>query len=65
MSILTYHGKTKQCCEWVLNTYSSRQDLKDNGTVQQWLKDSRAFLNALEEDDRFDKALESTFGTDQ
>lgn len=62
---LSYHGRTKQCCEWVLDTYAHRQDYKDNGSVQEWIKDSVVFLAMIEEDEEFDKALESKFGTDE
>lgn len=62
---LTYHGKTKQCCEWVFDTYVDRPDYKHNASVQEWIKDSVLFLADLEEDEEFDKALESKFGTDE
>lgn len=65
MESLSFHGKTKQCCEWVLDTYAHRQDYKENGSVQEWIKASAAFLAAAEEDEEFEKALESKFGTDQ
>ena len=37
-------------------------EYKNNKSVQVWLKESRAFLDALEEDERFDRAVESKFG---
>lgn len=62
---LTYHGKTVSQCEWVLMTYGGREDYINNQSVQQWLADSQAFLDAYYEDQRFDKAVESKFGADQ
>ena len=35
---------------------------KNNKSIQVWLKESKAFLDALEEDERFDQAVESKFG---
>lgn len=64
MDILSYHGKTREQCEWVLMNYANRPDYSDNAGVQEWVKASREFLDALDEDERFDKALESKFGTD-
>ena len=61
---LTYHGKTKECCEWVLMNYVGRKDYEDNGSVQEWIQQSFDFLKALEEDRKWDQAVESKFGTD-
>ena len=61
-SSLTYHGKTRDVCEWVLMTYANRPDYAENTSVQEWVEHSRAFLDALEEDERFDKAVEAKFG---
>ena len=62
--MLTFHGKTREQCEWVIARYANRSDYANNIGVQEWVKASRKFLDALEEDERFDKALESKFGTD-
>lgn len=59
---LTYHGRTRDVCEWVLMTYANRPDYADNASVQEWVEHSKAFLDALEEDERLDKALEAKFG---
>ena len=59
--MLTFHGKTREQCEWVIARYANRPDYANNIGVQEWVKASR---DALEEDERFDKALESKFGTD-
>ena len=59
---LTFHGKTREMCEWVLSRYGNRPEYKNNKSIQVWLKESKAFLDALEEDERFDQAVESKFG---
>jgi len=65
MSSLTFHGRTREQAEWVLMTYVGREDYENNGSVQQWIKDSFDFLKALEEDRKWDEAVESKFGADQ
>ena len=59
---LSYHGKTKEMCEWVLAKFANLEYYKDNQSVQDWVADSKAFLTALEEDIEFNEALESKFG---
>lgn len=62
---LTYHGKTREACEWVLNNFANNPFYTENEGVQLWVAESKAFLDALEEDERWDKAVESKFGTDR
>ena len=59
---LVTHGKTKQVCEWVIGNYANNPFYADNLSVQVWVKESREWLDAYEEDVRFDEALESKFG---
>lgn len=47
---LTYHGKTKDACEWVIEKYKNYKLYSDNTTVQQWVKDSEEMLNELKQD---------------
>lgn len=61
-SKLSFHGRTKEMCEWVILTYGDRKDYKDNKSVQDWIETSYQFLTALEEDKKWDQALESKFG---
>lgn len=62
---LSYHGKTKEACEWVLDNFAGREYYRENGSVQEWIAESKAWLAMAADDDEFDKALESKFGTDQ
>lgn len=61
-SKLSFHGKTKEMCDWVILTYANNEYYKDNTSVQDWLRDSYLFLVALEEDRKWDQALEVKFG---
>lgn len=45
--------------------YANREDYKDNGSVQEWIQQSFDFLAALEEDRKWDQAVEAKFGKDQ
>lgn len=62
---LTYHGKTREACEWVLDNFAGREYYRDNGSVQEWIAESKAWLAAAAEDEEFEQALESKFGTDE
>jgi hypothetical protein len=45
---LTFHGKTKEACEWVVENYKNYKLYSDNKTIQQWLKESEERLHELE-----------------
>lgn len=60
---LTFHGRTEQVCEWVISKYANNKFYEDNISVQQWVQLSRDYLDDLAEDNKFDKALESKFGS--
>ena len=47
MTILTHHGKTRECCEWVIKNNENREDLKDNLSVQSWIQASKERLKNL------------------
>jgi len=44
----TYHGKTKEACEWVVENFKNYKLYSDNKTIQQWLKQSEERLHELE-----------------
>lgn len=43
-TILNTHGRSKDICEWVINTYEKNEGYKDNLTVQQWIEASKECL---------------------
>lgn len=45
--MLTYHGKSKEVCEWVIATFKNDLASKDNLTVQLWIKASEDRLKEL------------------
>ena len=45
---LTFHGKTKEVCEWVVENYKNYKLYSDNKTIQQWVKESEERLHELE-----------------
>lgn len=49
MTTLTYHGKTRECCEWVIKDYENRDDLANNLTIQSWVQASKERLKELDE----------------
>jgi len=49
MTILTHHGKTRECCEWVIKNNENREDLKGNLSVQSWIQASKERLKELDE----------------
>ena len=65
MDKLSYHGKTREACEWVLDNFAGREYYRENGSVQEWVAESKAWLAAAADDEEFDRALEAKFGTDQ
>ena len=60
---LSYHGKSKEACKWVLDNFAGREYYKDNGSVQEWIAESKQWLAMVADDEEYDKALESKFGT--
>lgn len=65
MDKLSYHGKTREACEWVLDNFAGREYYRENGSVQEWIAGSKQWLAAAADDEEFDRALEAKFGTDQ
>ena len=45
--MLTYHGRTKEMCEWVIMMFENDPLSKDNITTQLWLKQCKEFLQSL------------------
>ena len=41
---LTKHGRSYDICEYVVKNFDNNPMYKDNKTVQQWVKDSKAVL---------------------
>lgn len=41
---LTYHGKTKESCEWVIKNYKNNELYFDSITIQKWIKDSEEWM---------------------
>lgn len=41
---LSYHGQTKEVCEWVIVAYEHRTDMHDNKGVQEWISESKRWL---------------------
>lgn len=65
MKTLSYHGRSKEACKWVLDNFAGREYYKDNASVQEWIAASKEWLAVAAEDEEFNQALESKFGTDQ
>ena len=59
---LSFHGRTTEMCRWVIWKYANNKYYEDNLSVQEWVKDCRAWLDARAEDDLFEESLESKFG---
>jgi hypothetical protein len=59
---LSFHGRTREMCRWVIANYCNNKDYKDNLSVQQWVKDCRTWLDAKAQDELFEEALEIKFG---
>jgi hypothetical protein len=62
---LSYHGKSKEACKWVLDNFAGREYYRENDSVQEWIAESKAWLAMAADDEEFDKALESKFGTNK
>jgi hypothetical protein len=60
---LSYHGRSKEACEWVLDNFAGRVYYKDNGSVQEWITESKQWLSMMADDEEYDQALESKYGT--
>jgi len=45
---LTYHGKSKEACEWVVENFKNYKLYSDNKTIQQCVKQSEERLHELE-----------------
>jgi len=46
-SVLNIHGKTKDCAQWVIDTYgeaAKESNYQNNQTMQMWIKQSEEFL---------------------
>jgi hypothetical protein len=42
--MLAKHGQSVDCALWVLKNYGSREDYKNNLTVQLWIEASRQII---------------------
>ena len=62
MDKLSYHGKTREACKWVLDNFAGREYYRENGSVQEWIAESKAWLVMSAEDEEYKLALESKFG---
>jgi len=40
----TYHGATKEACQWVVDSFSDHDFYKNNKTVQNWISQSKGIL---------------------
>lgn len=43
---LTYHGKSKEICEFVVKTYD-KPEYSNNKTIQTWVKESKLRLKEI------------------
>lgn len=41
---LSYHGRSVEMCRWVIDTYEHREDCKNNLGVQEWISESKRWL---------------------
>jgi hypothetical protein len=47
-SVLNIHGKTKDCAQWVIDTYgeaAKESNYQNNQTMQMWIKQSQEVLD--------------------
>lgn len=45
---LTFHGQSREICEWVVSTYKDNEMYKDNTTTQMWVEASEQCLIDLD-----------------
>jgi hypothetical protein len=51
MKTLSYHGRSKEACKWVLDNFAGREYYKDNASVQEWIAASKEWLAMATEDE--------------
>jgi hypothetical protein len=48
MTYLTYHGRTRECCEYVIREYENNKEYEDHMSVQSWVQASKNRLKELD-----------------
>jgi hypothetical protein len=47
-SVLNYHGRSKDCAQWVIDTFgeaAKESNYKTNKTMQMWIEQSQAVID--------------------
>lgn len=44
LQFLSYHGKTRDCCLWVIEKFDNTESYRNNGSVRLWVDASKMFL---------------------
>ena len=48
MTYLTYHGRTRECCEYAVREYENNKEYTDHMSVKLWVQASKNRLKELD-----------------